>query len=92
VALQLYDRSGRLIGVASACARPSIDSALLSLCDLLDHLRARQAWDAEPVMVHVNALKLLAATPELEGGPGAQSILDGLCRVSERYAAEQPSS
>lgn len=85
---KLYDCSSELIGVASVCGQPSIDDALYSLCDLLEHFRARQMSDAEAIRVHVRALHLLIQHPGTAGLSGAQAILDGLHRVSNRYAAE----
>lgn len=91
VITQLYDRSSNLIGVASVCGQPSIDDALYSLCDLLEHLRTRQISDVEAIMVHVRALRLLIQHPGAAGLAGAQAILAGLHRVSDRYAAEAGS-
>jgi hypothetical protein len=88
----LYNRSCNLIGVASVCGQPLIDDALYSLCDLLEHLRVRQMSDAEAVMVHVRALHLLIQHPGAAGLSGAQAILDGLHRVSDRYASEAMGS
>lgn len=89
---KLYDYSCKLIGVASVCGQPSIDDALYSLCDLLEHFRARQMSDAEAIRVHVRALHLLIQHPGAAGLTGAQAILDGLHRVSGRYAAEATGS
>ena len=81
----MYQRAGALIGVASVCGRPSIDDALVSFCDLLDQLRVRETGDTEAIQVHVNALRLLLLSPQLEGQAAATAVLDGLHRVSRRY-------
>jgi hypothetical protein len=87
----IYQRAGNLIGIASVCGRKSIDDALLSLCDLLDHLRTRETLDSEAINVHLGALRLLLQNPQLEGQAGAQTILDGLHRVSQRFTLETPA-
>lgn len=79
---ELYGLAQGAIGLASLCRRPAVDEALRSLCDLLDHLERSERWDAEAVHVHVRALRLLSQT---EAGT-AEAVLDGLLRVSGRYA------
>jgi hypothetical protein len=81
----LYDASVRGIGLGEVCGAGSVDVALHSLCELLDHLLTQQSFDREAVGVHLRAWRLLITTelpPE-----GAQAVLGGLVKVSAFYAA-----
>jgi hypothetical protein len=80
----LYQTAVRGIGLGDVCGAGSVDVALTSLCDLLDHLKTNERYDAEAVGVHLRAWRLLISTeipPE-----GAQAVLAGLNRVSAKYA------
>lgn len=79
---ELYRIAQGGIGLGSLCARPSVDIVLQSLCDLLDHLATRRLWDVEAIAVHVRALRLLMSGE----GPGSGAVLQGLQKVSRRYA------
>ena len=82
---ELYDTAVRGIGLGDVCGAGSVDVALHSLCDLLDHLKTNQRYDAEAVGVHLRAWRLLITTelpPE-----GAQAVLAGLNQVSALYGA-----
>jgi hypothetical protein len=81
----LYAVAVRAIGAGEICGSPAVDAALTSLCDLLDHLRTHRRYDREAIGVHVQAWRLLM-TPDLPQA-GADAVLDGLRRVSARYAA-----
>ena len=81
----LYETAVRGIGLGSVCGAGSVDVALNSLCDLLDHFKTHERYDAEAVGVHLQAWRLLITTelpPE-----GAQAVLGGLNRVSAKYGA-----
>lgn len=83
--ISLYETSVKGIGLGDVCGAGSVDVALHSLCDLLDHFRTHQRYDAEAVGVHLRAWRLLISTeipPE-----GAQAVLGGLNRVSAKYSA-----
>ena len=80
---ELYDTAVRGIGLGDVCGAGSVDVALHSLCDLIDHLLTHQRYDADAVGVHLRAWRLLISTelpPE-----GAQAVLAGLNKVSARY-------
>jgi hypothetical protein len=80
---ELYDASVRGIGLGDLCGAGSVDVALHSLCDLLDHLQTQETYDAEAVGVHLRAWRLLITTelpPE-----GAEQVLAGLNKVSALY-------
>lgn len=81
----LYQTAVRGIGLGDVCGAGSVDVALTSLCDLLDHFKTHERYDAEAVGVHLRAWRLLISTeipPE-----GAQAVLGGLNRVSAKYGA-----
>jgi hypothetical protein len=82
----LYSLAVKGIGAGEVCGAPAVDMALTSFCDLLDSLRTLERYDREAVGVHVRAWRLLmsAGLPDA----GARQILDGLLKVSGRYATE----
>jgi|KBSMisStaDraftv2_1062788.scaffolds.fasta_scaffold2133225_1 hypothetical protein len=81
---KIYAIAVRGIGGGRICGAPAVDTALISLCDLIDHLRSTARYDRKAVGVHVSSWRLLmgAGLPEA----GAAAVLDGLQRVSLRYA------
>jgi hypothetical protein len=80
----LYLVANQAIGLAALCGMPAVDDAVVSLCDLMDKLKVRRRWDAEAVGVHIYSLRaLLNANP---GDTQVKAILDGLRKVSARYA------
>ncbi|MET0272266.1 MAG: hypothetical protein ABW360_04695 [Phenylobacterium sp.] len=80
----LYAIAVRGIGGGGVCERPSVDVALTSLCDLLDRLRTQHAYDRPAIAVHVQSWRLLMT---LTGGEaGAEAVIEGLRKVSARYA------
>lgn len=83
---ELYSLAVKGIGAGEVCGLPPVDVALTSFCDLLDHLRTLKRYDHDAVGVHVRAWRLLM-TSDLPAA-GSQQILDGLLKVSGRYAAE----
>ncbi|WP_372784373.1 hypothetical protein [Phenylobacterium sp.] len=85
---ELYSLAVRGIGAGSVCGAPAVDEALTSLCDLLDHLRTQRLFDRNAIGVNVRAWRLLA-TLDLPV-EGCAPILDGLRKVSARYA--EPAS
>lgn len=87
----LYAITGRSIGTASVADLQGFDVALLSLCNLLDHLRTHGRWDRDAIGVHVQALRLLLNVE----GPAeglAEPILSGLSKVTRRYAPPEAKS
>ncbi len=80
---ELYEAAVQGIGLGDICGAGSVDVALHSLCDLIDHLLTQERYDAEAVGVHLRAWRLLITTelpPE-----GAQAVLAGLGKVSAYY-------
>lgn len=86
VADQLYKIVSTPIGVPSVCGLQSVDTALISLSDLLDYLKGQKRWDANAIAVHLRAFRLLLQTEGAKDIAGAQAILAGLRKVSQRYA------
>jgi hypothetical protein len=83
----LYTIAARAVGVGAVCGVAGADEALVSLCDLLDRLVSRRRCDLEAIGVHVRALQLLASQAgEAMEEAATQQVLDGLRRVSARYA------
>jgi len=83
---ELYKLISSTIGVPTACNLKPIDTMLVSLADLLDHLSGGKTWDVNAVAVHLRAFRLLLHTEAARDGTGTQAILEGLRRVSQRYA------
>jgi len=83
---ELYSLAVKGIGAGEVCGVPPVDIALTSFCDLLDHLRTLKRYDHDAVGVHVRAWRLLMSA-ELPKA-GAEAILEGLLKVSRRYAGE----
>jgi hypothetical protein len=80
----IYAIAVRGIGGGRVCGLPGVDIALTSLCDLLDHLRSNNRYDRAAIGVHIRSWRLLMSTelpPE-----GSAAVIDGLRKVSERYA------
>lgn len=92
VADELYRIVATPIGVPSVCGLQSVDTALISLSDLLDYLKGQQRWDANAVAVHLRAFRLLLQTEGAKDIAGAQAILAGLRKVSQRYAKAEPGA
>lgn len=83
---ELYGVVSKPIGVPSVCGLNSVDTALISLSDLLDYLKGQQRWDANAAAVHLRAFRLLLHTEGAADAAGTQAILAGLRKVSQRYA------
>lgn len=83
---ELYAIVAKPIGVPSVCGMASVDTALISLSDLLDYLKGQARWDANAVAVHLRAFRLLLHTEGAADQAGTQAILAGLRQVSQRYA------
>jgi hypothetical protein len=81
---KVYAIAVRGIGGGRICGAPAVDTALISLCDLIDHLRTTKRYDRKAIGVHVSSWRLLMGAGLPEAGTAA--ILDGLRRVNLRYA------
>jgi hypothetical protein len=77
------------VGTGAVCGIPGADTALISLCNLLDYLQTTRRWDLEAVAVHVKTLQLLVGSAGQNLGQAASdAILSGLTKVSARYAQD----
>lgn len=85
VVQELYLTVTRPIGVASLCSMSEIDRVLTSLATLLDAMKRCTAPDRTPVVLHLQALRLLSA------GDGnveqAGSVAAGLEQVTARFCS-----
>ena len=85
----LYGVASRGVGTGAVCGIPGADTALISLCNLLDYLQTARRWDLEAVAVHVKTLQLLVGSAGQDLGTAAsEAILSGLTKVSARYAQD----
>lgn len=80
----VYDLAEGLIAVAGACGFSDAARAAHSLCELLDRMATREAYDTEPLMVHVRALRLLIQPAPLPK-EASEQILSGLDKVCGRF-------
>ena len=87
---ELYTLTSSTIGVATACNLKPIDTMLISLADLLDHMKEQGVWEANAVAVHLRAYRLLLHTEAARDGAGTQAILEGLRKISQRFAKAPP--
>jgi hypothetical protein len=84
----IYAIAVRGIGGGRVCGLPGIDTCLISLCDLIDHLQTTGRYDRKAVGVHVSSWRLLMGHGLPEAA--AASVLDGLRKVNLRYAEDTP--
>ena len=81
----LYALSGEVLDIAGLFGLPELGQAAFSLCELLDRLRSRKAWNWPAVQVHLHGL-LILADPDKTPPDGRQSVVDGLRQVCQRVA------
>ena len=81
----LYALSGEVLDIAGLFCLDELGQAALSLCELVDRLRARKAWNWPAVQVHLHGL-LMLADPDKTLPEGRQTIVDGLRQVCQRVA------
>jgi hypothetical protein len=83
----LYVIAARGIGAGGISGAPAVDEALVSLCDLLDHLISSGRCGREAIEVHLSAWRLLVG-PQAPRTGGWDVMLQGLRRVSTHYAPQ----
>jgi hypothetical protein len=81
----LYALSGEVLDIAGLFGLPELGQAAFSLCELLDRLKSRKAWNWPAVEVHLHGL-LILADPVKTPPDGRQSVVDGLRQVCQRVA------
>jgi hypothetical protein len=81
----LYALSSEVIDIAGLFGLPELGHAAFSLCELLDRLKSRKAWNWPAVQVHLHGLLVLA---DLDKTPpeGRQDVVEGLRQVCQRVA------
>jgi len=81
----LYALSGEVLDIAGLFGLPELGHAAFSLCELLDRLKSRKAWNWPAVQVHLHGL-LILADPGKTPLQGRQSVVEGLRQVCQRAA------
>jgi hypothetical protein len=81
----LYALSGEVLDIAGLFGLPELGQAAFSLCELLDRLKSRKAWNWPAVQVHLHGL-LVLAEPDKTPPEGRQSVVEGLRLVCQRVA------
>ena len=83
---RMYRLSNEVVGVAGVFGYGHMGEAAYSLCELLDNLGARKAWNWPAVQVHLNGL-LLLAEPDNVPPQARKSVVDGLRQVCRRVSS-----
>lgn len=73
----------RIIGVATTAGLPILDQAAASLTDVIDAMILNERWERPPVVVHVNAMRLLR-NPALDRA-SASHLLTELAKVRDLF-------
>lgn len=81
----LYALSSEVIDIAGLFGLPELGHAAFSLCELLDRLKSRKAWNWPAVQVHLHGL-LILADPDKTPPEGRQDVIEGLRQVCQRVA------
>jgi hypothetical protein len=81
----LYTLSSEVIDIAGLFGLPELGHAAFSLCELLDRLKSRNAWNWPAVQVHLHGL-LILADPDKTPPEGRQDVVEGLRQVCQRVA------
>ena len=81
----LYALSSEVLDIAGLFGLAELGQAALSLCELIDRLKSRKAWNWPAVQVHLHGL-LVLADPDKIPPDGRQSVVDGLRQVCQRVA------
>ena len=79
----LYALSSEVLDIAGLFGLPELGYAAFSLCELLDRLKAKKAWNWPAVQVHLHGL-LVLADPDKTPPEDRESVVDGLRQVCER--------
>ena len=77
----VYGLSDEVLSIAAVAGSPDFGPAALSLCELLDGLKARGIWNATAVQVHLDGLQLLADPSVAHSPDQTQAVVEGLRRV-----------
>jgi hypothetical protein len=80
----IYQFSLRFIGASSLAGLNDLEYAAQSLCDVADGMMSRDMNEREPVLVHVNAMRLLRHPEAVKNE--SEALLKGLELVRSRFA------
>lgn len=81
---QLHQLANTILSLGGMFNRAALGQAAHSLCELIDELAGRGAWDRAAVLVHYEAMCALKGPETKEQ---QEAVLAGLRRVTERHAA-----
>jgi hypothetical protein len=81
----IYTLSSEVLDIAGLFGMPELGHAALSLCELLDRLKSRQAWNWAAVQVHLHGL-LILSDPDKVPPEGRMDVVEGLRQVCQRAA------
>jgi hypothetical protein len=84
VRMAIYHASNDICGVAGVFGLPELGEAAISLCELVDRLRALGRWNADAVEVHLSALRLLRRPAP---GEDRSDVVRGLRKLVDRVAS-----
>jgi hypothetical protein len=87
----LYALGNDVLEVAGVFGMNPLSEAAFSLCDLLDRFKTLRRYSYPALVVHLQALQALRASPD-EPGPEAKTMLDGLRRVVDTIARSGPTA
>jgi len=82
VKLEMYQISNDIHAVAGVVALADLSAAAFSLCELIDRLRGKQAWNKPAIDVHIASLHLLRSSSDED----RTSIVDNLYRLIDSVA------
>jgi len=80
----LYRLNEEVLSISAVAGHIQLGQAALCLCELLDGLRARQAWNDSAVKVHLDGLQLLAGPGGSLGAAEKEAVVSGLRQVVQR--------
>ena len=90
--LEILREADQIVTMAATFEFAGLEEAAKSLCDIADGLLSNHLPDAAPVLVHVQAMRLMSpGSPELPE-EASQHILGELAKVRVKYQFERLSA
>ena len=83
---ELYSQSNSLVGVAGVFGKNGLGEVALSLCTLIERLLLAKCWDGQAVQLHLDSMRLLAATSMSKSEVSAIGV--ALRQVVDRLPSE----
>jgi hypothetical protein len=80
----LYRLNEQVLSISAVAGHAQIGQAALCLCELLDGLRARGAWNDSAIKVHLDGLQLLSGPGGSLGAADKEAVVSGLRQVVQR--------